>query len=425
MKGARSQVNGFSIAASVSAFLFFAMALSVPSGYSYGAGLLCLASLLFFIRKRTFDLSTEDRTLAILLLAVFVVSLFSFLLHENSSSSMDQPSRYLLALPILIFLINNPPSLPFIWAGLITGGLSAGGVTLWQLNWMGVERATGFVTSAIPYGDINLTIAILCLAGLFWAGTLRRHAWLWRIALTAAALASFYSFIASETRGGWLALPFVAPLFYIGFARTYNIRKLIVMASIIFVALSVALAVTPNKGTKARYVEAINEAQMYWNSDSHAATNAVGGRLAAWATALNSIAEKPVTGWSHKEYEEKLRDLSRREKIDPYVASLANTHNQYIEILLYQGLIGLLALLFLYGYAFRFFYLRIGRPDVVVRVLAVSGASLLTSFFMYGMTHVILGRNNGIIFFLITLLIFWSSMLREEKSAGLRLTQQI
>ncbi len=48
-------------------------------------------------------------------------------------------------------------------------------------------------------------------------------------------------------------------------------------------------------------------------------------------------------------------------------------------------------------------------------VLAGAGVSLLASFFMFGMTLVILGRNSGILFFLMTLCILWGGMRRGRR----------
>lgn len=400
---------------SLSVFLFFAMALSVPSGYSYGAALLLLISLVFMAKRPPLEFSREDKTLAAIFLTIFLISLFIFLLHRDPSRTFDQTSRYALAIPILFLLLKVPPRLSYLWAGLAIGSISSAGITLWQRHWLHIERATGFVTSAIPYGDISLLMAVLCAAGLFWVCAHKQHIWFWRVALLLGAMAGLYSFVASETRGGWLAVPPVVLLFCFAFARKRDIRWVVGIILAILLVLGTLFTI-PNTGLQARYDLAVNEIQMYQHQ--RGSDNAVGGRLAAWRTALNSIPKKPLLGWSYKDYGTELARLAAEKKIDAYVFDLANTHNNYLEVWLHQGLIGLLALLSLYGYAFWCFCRRLTHPDMTVRVLAVSGASLLASFFMFGMTLVILGRNSGILLFLMTLCVLWGCMRHEEGKEG-------
>ncbi|GAB2899185.1 hypothetical protein GCM10027278_19160 [Paralcaligenes ginsengisoli] len=348
----------------------------------------------------------------IIFLAIFLISFLIFLLHDNPPKTIDQTSRYLLAIPILLLLLKIPPCLPFVWGGLLVGGVASAVVTLWQRHWLGIIRVDGFVTSAIPYGDIALMIALLCVAGMFWTHTLRRYARLWRIALVLGTLAGFYSFIASETRGGWLAVPPVVALFFIAFARKYNVKRTIRAAVALLIIVGVVLSLAPDLGIKARYDQAVKEVQMYRNRQ--VSDTSVGARLGAWHLAIAGISERPLFGWSYKDYDAKLDRLAAEKKIDPFVSGLSNTHNNYLEVWLHQGLFGLLALLTLYFYAFWRFCRRLRHDGLMVRVLAVSGASLMVSFFLFGMTQVILGRNNGILFFLLTLIIFWACMRHEE-----------
>lgn len=412
MNAMNSRSGRLPLVVSASVFLFFAIVLSVPSGYSYGAVLLLLVSLVFLARWPVLGLSGEDKTLAVIFLAIFLISLFILLLHRDPPKTFDQTSRYVLAIPILFLLLRVPLRLPWLWSGLVAGGISSVGITLWQQYWLGIVRVTGFVTSAIPYGDIGLMISVLCAAGLFWAGTCKRHIWLWRVALLLGSIGGFYSFLISETRGGWLAVPPVLMLFCIAFASKRDIKWVVG----IILALSLVLAalfVIPETGVQARYDQAIKEMRMYRHlGDSD---TSVGARLAAWRIALSNIPKKPLLGWSYKDYDAEMARLAAEKKIDSYVSGLANTHNNYLEVWLHQGLVGLLALLSLYFYAFWRFCLRLTHPDITVRVLAVSGASLLASFFMFGMTQVILGRNNGILFFLVTLCVLWGCMRQEEE----------
>lgn len=100
---------------SISIFLFYLLMLSAPSGYSYGSGLLLLGGLVFVALERQWRLSREDKAIVYVLLAVFVVSVIVLFWHGNKGKTLDQTSRCLLVIPILLLLLRTPPKLCHVW----------------------------------------------------------------------------------------------------------------------------------------------------------------------------------------------------------------------------------------------------------------------------------------------------------------------
>ncbi|NGM86024.1 O-antigen ligase family protein [Parapusillimonas sp. SGNA-6] len=401
-------------AVSISVFLFFSLMLAVPSGYSYGAALLFFISLCFLAQHRV-KLSAEDKVLIYTLLSVFMAALLSFAVHGSKLNALDQSSRCLLAIPVAILLINVPPRPTYVWAGLVTGTIGAACITIWQIYWLGMERATGFVTSAVPFGNLALMMGLLCAIGIFWMSGGHRKAQKWRVALSIGTLAGLYCSVASATRGGWVAIGPVVLLLCIAFLNKKNMRRAFVAGALFLITLSTLFAI-PESTVRLRYDEAINEIANY--AELRDATTSIGARLEAWHAAALSIPKKPILGWSESEYRTEMEGLVARERLDPFVLTLANSHNNFIEVWLFQGLPGLLALLALYALPFYFFCKRLRTDDNTVKVWAVSGASLLTSFFIFSLTLVILGRNNGITFFVIALAICWGSMRAYEMKSA-------
>ena len=66
--------------------------------------MLLVISLGYLSTRPEVQLSCEDKTLACLLLVFLLVALVVFLLHQNEPKTLDQSSRYLLIIPILILL---------------------------------------------------------------------------------------------------------------------------------------------------------------------------------------------------------------------------------------------------------------------------------------------------------------------------------
>jgi len=414
---------------SASAALFFMLTLSVPSGYSWGGGLLLLGGFaaVWSCRRpvpagetgRRFAPSpdscgrwtVQDRTLVALLLAVFLVNALAVAWHGDSDKYLDQGARYLLAAPILWGLRRARLRLDWLWAGLAVGCLGTASVAWWQVHVIGYDRATGFVTSAIPFGDIVLVMAFWCLLGAAQAAIQRRAGW--TALLMAGALAGAYAFIAAATRGGLVAVPFLAVLAALALVRRGHRRVILGGAALLVAAVTLVVTMLPAGHTvERRFDEAFAEWHAY--SQQGVVTNNVGSRLEAWKAALISIPERPLLGWGHGEYGAHLDGLIEAGQVKPFVATLANTHNQFIELWLHQGTLGLVAFLALLIASFWYFAQRLRHDDITVRVLACCGASLPVAFAAFGLTQVILGRNNGVMFFLVSLAIWWAAMRQAQ-----------
>ncbi|SHI49528.1 O-antigen ligase family protein [Pollutimonas bauzanensis] len=394
---------------SLSVFLFFAPMLSVPAGYTTGAVLLLLASFCSLAKRPCQQLTREDKTLISLLVAIFAVSLFSFLYHGNAIRSMDLPSRYLLAVPILLLMLKVPPRLSWWWAGMVVGCVSGAGVAFWQIELLQANRAVGY-TGVIQFGNLGMMMGVFCAAGLFWAKAQGRYARYWQLALLVGLLAGAYVSIASGSRGGWLALPFVAPVFCAAFLSRRNLKQAFAVLAVLCVGLTVVATTVPSIET--RYDEAVSEIQKY--QTQRVSNTSLGLRLEMWHALTLMIPQKPLLGWSESNYKAEMQRLVAEDKVKADVLTMANTHNNYLEFLAFQGVAGLLPVLALLLTALWYFCKRLRSINITVRVLAVCGASLLVAYSLFGMSQVMLGRNNTLLFFVIALTVTWGAMRREE-----------
>lgn len=417
---------------SAGAALFFLLMLSVPSGYSVGGGVLLLGGLAVWWTSRRpgcqhpgaehtpgaqapAPWTAEDRTLCVLLLAIFAVNALAVLWHGDSGKYLDQGTRYLLAVPILAGLRRIRLRLDWLACGLALGLFATAGVAAWQTIGIGLARADGFVTSAIPFADMALTLAFWCLMGAALAAFGRR--WGWTALLLAGSLAGLYAMMAAATRGSLVALPILLVLAAIALLRRAHLRPLLAGIAILAAAAAIALSTLPiGHIAESRYAAALDEWHAYTQQGD--ATNNVGSRLEAWKAALISIPERPLLGWGHEQYDAHLQELIEAGRVAPFVGTLANTHNQFVEIWLHQGGLGLIAFLALLIVSFWYFCRRLRSPVPAVRVLACCGAALPSAFAAYGLTQVILGRNNGVMFFLVSLAVLWAATRQAERDAA-------
>ena len=140
----------------VAAFLLPALALWVPSGYSYGAVLLLLGALGFaplWLRRKP-----DTATLGLALLLLGMGGLAFLLSLDLGASRWDKALKWWLGVPCLLYLVACPPRPQAFAAGLPWGCTGMGALALWQVVGQGLERATGY-TNTIQWGNLALLLA--------------------------------------------------------------------------------------------------------------------------------------------------------------------------------------------------------------------------------------------------------------------------
>jgi len=398
--------------------LFFGLMFAVPSGYSYGAAVLFLTALVCActpagrnLRQST-CFSREDSVLAWVLFAYFLVALASTTWLGNDFRDLDQPLRAALAVPVLWLLSRVPYDSRWLWGGIIMGVTLSVGVAWWQLYYLGLERAEGHL-NIIHFGNIALVFGAFCAAGVQWAihlPAVQRHAW-W-LAFAVGMGGSGYSMVASGSRGSWVALPTVIALYAIAFLNRRNLA----MVTGVILAVAVAGAIMfqqPDSRLRIRYEAAVQDIQLFQQGD---ADTSLGARFVMWHGALLNIPERLWQGWNMQDYKHRLEERIAEGEVDSLALRFSdNLHNSYFQALAFQGVAGLLALLAVYLVPFWGFCRRLRDRDLAIRAFAYCGAALCSSYMLFSLTQVILRRNNGIMFYVVALVIIWSAMRMHER----------
>src|SRR5690606_35253292 len=115
------------------------------------------------------------------------------------------------------------------------------------------------------------------------------------------------------------------------------------------------------------------------------------------------------------DYHQALEQKVKAGELNPVVLKFSNNlHNAYFQAIAFQGLLGLIALLALYGAPLYTFGKRLRHPDARVRAFALSGSSLAVCYMVFSLTQVIVARNNGIMFFLLATATLWGALRQIE-----------
>jgi O-antigen ligase len=393
---------------SLAGFLFFAIALIIPSGFSLGAVLLVLGTAVLFKKRTAITLNRQDILLIGAFTLYFTLNIALNLAHHAPGREYDAPARFVLAIIALLLLRHYPPQPAFIWSGAAIGGIGAGMYALWQVVIIGMGRAEG-TTNAIQYGNISLILGIVSLMGMFWAWQQRKHCIL---LLTASGAAlGLLSSLLSGSRGSWIALPVCAIIIAAYYANKVPKRLIAYTFSAIVVGL-VALYQIPQTGLKLRITEATTEVSGYTTQGN--SSTSVGTRLEMWKTGALLIPTHPWIGWGKAAYMEETKRLAAEGTIGLTPSEHSHLHNEYIDTLVKRGVTGLFALLVLYLLPLLLFTRLLKSANKATAPYALTGILLYVSYIMFGLTQAFLTHNNGVMILAFTTMIFWALARHHE-----------
>ncbi|MGY4877620.1 O-antigen ligase family protein [Vreelandella aquamarina] len=391
-------------------FLLTALALVVPSGYSLGALILMLAGLGLMLRRGLPVFSRQDGAVIGVLLAYAIVSITRALWDGQGSRGLDEPLRFIFAIPALYWVMRYPPSQAFLWSGLAMGAAAAGSWASWQKLVEGVDRATGY-THVIQFGNLSMLMGVLCLAGLGWAAVAPRYRRVWVAVLLLGAIGGVLGSLFSGSRGGWIGLPLVLLVLYRGYGRHLTVRLKAAAGVLILLGAGTVYGV-PQLGVQERVHQAVSDVQLYISGENRATS--VGARFDMWRGAALLIAEKPLTGWGSNGYAEAMSELGENGVIGSYAAQFEHAHNEFIDALAKRGLPGLVALLALYLVPMRLFYQGFDGP-IHQRAVAVAGVLLPVTYIDFGLSQSFLTHNSGIMMYAFLLVVLWGYFSHHAK----------
>ena len=118
--------------------------------------------------------------------------------------------------------------------------------------------------------------------------------------------------------------------------------------------------------------------------------SSVGQRLQMWAVAWRLFKSAPLTGVGTAAYMEQAQRLVDQGQAPPITAIYDHPHNEVLDALATRGLVGLVALLLLFGMPGWLFAERLGSPDPARSGAALAGLMVVVGFFMFGISETML-----------------------------------
>jgi O-antigen ligase len=384
---------------SIFVFIFGALALVAPSGYTYGPLLLVLFAIGYLFVRPYPQLISADKYLMAALLVYFLVGAVTNTAHHLSSRHFDNASRFLFAIPVLLLLLRFSIKPIYLWAGIALGALGAGFVALMDFYVHGELRAGGH-NNPIQFGDIAMLFACLLMAGFAWAKQHSRSMIaIFGLGIVSGVLAS----VLSGARGGWLALPFGLVAFYLVNDLHKNIKKTALFIVAILSTAGLAYYFLSQELLQARVNDAISDLQQYFQANN--TNTSLGARLTLWQASLPLIAEHPILGWgsvaNYVNLSGDSADVFQR---------FNHFHNDILDALVKRGVLGGLALLVIYVLPAVLFYRQLKQCSPTNKPFACAGLILVIAIFVFGLTQSFFSHSSGVMIYVFMLVILWAQV---------------
>jgi len=449
-------------------FIFCVSVLALSRHGGEAAIILLFTMVYIFITKNDdspkYKLNRNEIIFITLVVLYWLVNLLSVLFHpegleyENTRrmiKAMDNSMRWLLMLPIFFLFRRYKLDWIVISIGLSIGVFITVGIAIYEVHFLGVERASGAINQAIAFGEIMVAVDLL-----LWA--LMIIAWdkgekLLAALLLISSLAAFYGSLLSLTRGAWLAYVFMILTFVLYtlkrslFNKTYIFSKPILLRILLAFVVFFAVSQTEQfKGIEERTVLTYSQVSQ---GEYEAAT---GNRVSIFRTALDIFRHYPYgvgtnnfqTGANaviilhaldnknvevRNQNNEVLNNAGFKRKMQKYAylksynngcffcngdgsieftSKFEHAHNEWLNVLAENGIAGVILLTLLFAFPLKIFWQNLGHKNDLVGAYSYCGILLIGSYAIFGQSQAIFSSHVVLIFFIFFLFLFIAQISR-------------
>ena len=339
-------------------------------------------------------------------LQLFMIIAFALIYHSAQLNEFDNYSRLIFLLPIYLMLssikFNENTFIKVIIIlsvlSLLSSGiyyLSEDKITFDQrINRDYPNRLNPVSSSAITYGNLCMTLFILNICALLSDCKIDKRF------IFLGLISSLLSWSFSMTIGSLIGLAlFMVYLLYKGLMRI-SLKNTASTIGLIFI-----LSLTP-LSTKFQ-IYAVSISNLVQNDTVYTSNidNSIKERVFFIDTAFDIIKENKLIGIGFNKFEKIVKDKSIERNIR--IEARDHPHNDFLDIGVKAGFIGIIGLLIFYLLLYRFFSKHL---DNEVSYFSISGLSVLISQFGYMMTQTQFSHHQAVVFFLVLIMFFASQI---------------
>ena len=307
----------------------------------------------------------------------------------------QEPSRFLLVLPIFLMVRRVGLSKQAIMWGVLAGAIVAGSYGIYQKQVLGFGRAAGGTSGLIAaFGDISLILGVMCVALIqpYWRNS---KGWL-LIAFLGLSLGVVGSLM-SGTKGGWISMPILCWLVVDLLEKPTYLKRFIVLISFVLLAVIVWYYVPFIEQRMSVIVPAIDE----YFVNGKVVDGSAGIRLALWHAATLIFIDNPLFGTGPGTYYIEKLEYINAGLIPSEAAGLTGPHSQLFESLFESGIFGPIMV---YSIYFSFIW-HCRKHFNQNKALSSAGVLMAAGFIDFGMVEVIWDINNAGVFYTVMMVL--------------------
>lgn len=312
-----------------------ASVVAMPHGIQLPSLFTVIMSLIILVKCKFPEsfLDSLDYKIMIAALVIFASPLINMAIHGSFDlSELDNPSRFLLAIPVFLCIRLFAIRLHELRTGVFFGCVFAGCLALYQAEILGMGRVEGFLNNPISFGNLAVLVGSIALC-FFVFETQRWMQFGWVFTVLFAAYAS----LMSGTRGGWVLFGAI-PIFLWIHWRYLHRRFLQILIPVTVFAIT--LHGQWNQ-IKSRFQPFFSGIECWFFESGRICDGSVSVRFETFYAGLIAFLDRPVAGYGLNTSEIIIRELKEKKLIED-IGDFGHFHNDFVEVLATQGLIGFL-----------------------------------------------------------------------------------
>ncbi|WP_439240082.1 O-antigen ligase family protein [Lonepinella sp. BR2474] len=393
--------------------LFFLTVLLFKGSHNIGFALLVAIGIIFAIyhvvKKQKANFITQDKWITVSFVFYVLVFLLSLLVNGGKMSELDNPSRALLVLPLILLFIKYPPKLTVLLTCIPIGATLAGIVALTHRFVLHYVRAFQYQMQ-IQAGDMAMSLGMFSFAiALYFA--YKKHTKLTALCFI-ASLCGILASLLSTARGGWVGVPVILVVIFWVYRKQVSKKVIGIVSTILVLLIAVAVMIPQTRITQ-RIQQMEHDITVYM--DKNNTSTSLGARFDMWKSAVLMAKEKPLLGWGAEGSNQQRKEQAKQKLVNPIVGHFTHAHNQYLDDLSKRGILGLLALLGILLIPLRYFWKHTASQHATIKLTALLGTIHIISVIFYGLSQGFFAHNSGTIFYFLVTMIFYGALKEQLK----------
>ncbi len=324
----------------------------------------------------------------------FIVNGLLLSISDPRLKYLDHEFRFLFVFPIFLLLRHLKVPSGIFWHSITIGAIVAGGYAFCSHFLLPGEARIKGGYHSIAFGDLSLAMAFMSIASIDWYRN-KHHAYL--ILPLAAFFSGLTASVMSGTRGAWIAAPVLLCVLFVYSGKYFKVGTRLLMVGA-FCIVAVAAYHIPATNIAQRLDPIRAELEAYAQGQRH--PTATSERIEGWKAALDIFLLNPIVGAGPGTFKPLVKAMVEEGTHHELAAIYSKPHSSYLSIMSDCGLLGLGALLALFGMPL---WLAIKQIKTSRKVwdLGFAMVLLVVAFAQFAHTEAIFSRNVNISFYVI------------------------